>query len=153
MSIKAFDTGQYFDQVSQSANDKREKILSYIQYLVLKDVDQKFKTQVPLKKAIEYFFDYIFQDFFAIQEWDPSDVDFSKLANFECDKYLPNDYYDAALPNEIKLYYFTPLLKLINEHVSTTYADQVTKFLSIDYLTAKMTQVIENLRSEQTPTK
>ncbi|MDO8064242.1 hypothetical protein [Candidatus Phytoplasma bonamiae] len=149
MSILAFDSGQYFDQVSNSNNDKREKVLSYTHYLISKDVNQKFKTQIPLKQAIERFFDYIFQDLFAIQDWDPSDEKFSKLANFDSDKYLPDNYYDVILPAEIQLYFFTPLLKSIDEQVPSTYLDQVTKFLSTEYLTSKMSQAIEDLKVQK----
>ncbi|MDO8057990.1 hypothetical protein OC686_01755, partial ['Opuntia sp.' phytoplasma] len=67
MSIKAYDEGLYFDQFSKASNDKKEKVLSLTQYLIIKDSK---KISPAVKGALSEFLTTVFQDIFGIQEWD-----------------------------------------------------------------------------------
>ncbi|MEK0308964.1 hypothetical protein [Candidatus Phytoplasma citri] len=142
MSIKAYDEGLYFDQFSRASNDKKEKVLSLTQYLIIKDSK---KLSPAVKGALSEFLTAVFQDIFGIQEWDYSDPSFSKFAAFDCDADLPSTYYSSILPNEIQTYYVTKIINLIDDKANPTYSDSITAILTNTYMSQKVQKAIADL--------
>ncbi|MDV3166291.1 MAG: hypothetical protein Q8807_01255 ['Waltheria sp.' little leaf phytoplasma] len=145
MSIKAYDEGLYFDKFSRASNDKKEKILSLTQYLIIKD-NKKAKTD--FKGALEEFLTKAIQEHFGIQEWDYDDPDFSQFATFDCDADLPSTYYESILPNEIQTYYTTKIIKLIEPLANPTYSDLITGLLTNTYISQKVQKAISDLTAK-----
>ncbi|MDO8059257.1 hypothetical protein OC683_01350 ['Crotalaria aegyptiaca' phytoplasma] len=143
MSIKAYDDGLYFDQLSRASDDKKEKVLSLTQHLITKDNVKKLSSTV--KEALNLFLTKVFQGTFGIQIWDSDDPNFSKFANFACDKDLPGEYYKTILPNEIQTYYTTKIIKLIDSEADTTYSDEITKVITSDYISGQVQKAIVDL--------
>ncbi|MCG3566503.1 MAG: hypothetical protein Q8747_00560 [Candidatus Phytoplasma australasiaticum] len=137
MSIKAYDKGQYFDQVVSSAIDKKEKILSLMQYNIIEDTQDL--PSHPVKIAAQTYINYIFQDEFGVEEWTGSEA-FDK--SYKSDDNLPTNYYTTILPDEINREFITVLFAQIKTSVSNQVRDEVMKFLTTQYINDQIVRAI-----------
>ncbi|MDV3182542.1 MAG: hypothetical protein Q8869_01575 [Candidatus Phytoplasma australasiaticum] len=136
MSIKAYDKGQYFDQVVSSAIDKKEKILSLMQYNIIEDT-QDIPSH-PVKIAAQNYINYIFQDEFGVEEWTESQT----FNTYKSDDNLPTNYYTTILPEEINREFITVLFAQIKTSVSSQVRDEVMKFLTTQYISDQIVRAI-----------
>ncbi|MDV3157242.1 MAG: hypothetical protein Q8760_00720 [Candidatus Phytoplasma australasiaticum] len=144
ISIKAYDKGQYFDAVVSANIDKKEKILSLMQFNIIEDAKDVIK-QHTVKVGLEAFMNYLFQDYFGVDEWDEETQQFTQ---FDSDVNLPENYFTTILPDEINREFIQPLFLQMKKTVSTSIIDQIKNFLTTDYISQQITRAINSLSSK-----